>query len=101
MPLRFATLVGLGAAALGGLSLLYILVSTAFGAEEVVGWASVISFILFFGGIRCLLLAVIGEYTGRVYLTVYGKPQAHIRSTEGYGSLKPPLNLQSSRSTEG
>lgn len=101
MPLRFATLVGLGAAALGGLSLLYILVSAAFGAEEVVGWASVISFILFFGGIRCLLLAVIGEYTGRVYPTVYGKPQAHIRSTEGYGSLKPPLNLQSSRSTEG
>ena len=100
MPLRFATLVGLGAAALGGLSLLYILVSAAFGAVEVVGWASVISSILFFGGIQCLLLGVMGEYIGRVYLTLYGKPQSHIRSVEWCGSLALPRNQQPSRSTE-
>lgn len=99
MPLRFATLVGLVAAALGGLSIFYILVSAAFGAVEVVGWASVISSILFFGGIQCLLLGVMGEYIGRIYLTLYGKPQAHIRSVEWCGCLKPPLDRQPSRST--
>ena len=100
MPLRFATLFGLGAAALGGLSLLYILVSAAFGAVEVVGWASVISSILFFGGIQCLLLGVIGEYIGRVYLTVYGKAQSHIRSVEWCGCLEAPLDRQPPRSNE-
>jgi len=100
MPLRFATLFGLGAAALGGLSLLYILVSAAFGAVEVVGWASVISSILFFGGIQCLLLGVIGEYIGRVYLTVYGKAQSHIRSVEWCGCLEAPLDRQPTRSNE-
>lgn len=94
MPLRFATLVGLGAAALGGLSLLYILITAIFGTVEVVGWASVISSILFFGGIQCLLLGVMGEYVGRVYLTVYGKPQANIRSIEWYGCVQPPQDRQ-------
>ena len=100
MPLRFATLVGLGAAALGGLSLLYILVSAAFGAVDVVGWASVISSIMFFGGIQCLLLGVMGEYIGRVYLTVYGKPQSHIRTVEKCGCLVAPLDRQPPRSNE-
>jgi len=94
MPLRFATLVGLGAAALGGLSLLYILVNAIFGTVEVAGWASVISSIIFFGGIQCLLLGVMGEYIGRIYLTVYGKPQANIRSVESYGCIKPPQDRQ-------
>jgi hypothetical protein len=91
MPLRFATLVGLGAAALGGLSVLYVLVSAALGAEEVVIWSLVILFFLFFGSIPCLLLGVIGEYIVRVYLTVYVKPQAHIRSTEGYMAVSNNL----------
>ena len=100
MPLRIATLVGLGAAALGGLSLVYIIVSAAFGAVEVVGWASVISSILFFGGIQSLLLGVVGEYIGRVYLTVYGKPQSNIRSVEWCGYHEPPLDRQPPRSTK-
>jgi undecaprenyl-phosphate 4-deoxy-4-formamido-L-arabinose transferase len=91
MPLRFASLVGLGAAAVGALSLSAILVSAAIGKEEVAGWASVISSILFFGGIQCLLLGVLGEYIGRIYLTVYGKPQSHIRTIECFGQSKRPL----------
>jgi hypothetical protein len=94
MPLRFASLVGLGAAAVGAVSLSAILFSAAIGKEEVAGWASVISSILFFGGIQCLLLGVLGEYIGRIYLTVYGKPQSHIRTIECYGQSKRPLERQ-------
>lgn len=89
MPLRFASLVGLGSAAVGALSLTYILITTIFGLQDVAGWASVISAILFFGGIQCLLLGLLGEYIGRIYLTVYGKPQSQIRTIEPCGQRNP------------
>lgn len=94
MPLRIATLVGIGAAAVGSVSLIYILVSSALGKVEVAGWSSVVSSILFFGGIQCLLLGLLGEYIGRIYLTVYGKPQAHIRTLEYSGRLKRTADPQ-------
>ncbi len=94
MPLRAATVVGISAAAAGAVSLIYILMSSLFGTKEVAGWSSVISSILFFGGIQCLLLGLLGEYIGRIYLTVYGKPQAHIRTIEWSGRLKQSIEAQ-------
>jgi len=82
MPLRIASLVVICAALIGACSLIYLLATSLFGGLEVAGWLSVISAILFFGGIQCLLLGLLGEYIGRIYLTVYGKPQAHVRTIE-------------------
>ncbi|MBM5815488.1 MAG: glycosyltransferase [Cyanobacteria bacterium K_Offshore_surface_m2_239] len=95
MPLRFASLIGIGASLIGAVSLAYILISSLFGRLDVAGWASVISSILFFGGIQCLLLGMVGEYIGRIYLTVSGKPQAHIRNLAWYGKMKSPVKAQS------
>jgi undecaprenyl-phosphate 4-deoxy-4-formamido-L-arabinose transferase len=85
MPLRIATLVGVGSATFGALSLFYILVDSFVNKETVEGWASVISAILFFGGIQCLLLGVVGEYIGRVYLSLCGNPQSCVRTIENFG----------------
>lgn len=87
MPLRIASLVGVLAAVIGSLSLIYLLASSLFAGIQVAGWLSVISAILFFGGIQCLLLGLLGEYVGRIYLTVYGKPQAHVRTIEKTGGM--------------
>jgi glycosyltransferase involved in cell wall biosynthesis len=95
MPLRFASIIGIGASAIGAISLLYILISSLFGNLSVAGWASVISSILFFGGIQCLLLGMVGEYIGRIYLTISGKPQAHIRSIIQYEHFKKPVESPS------
>jgi undecaprenyl-phosphate 4-deoxy-4-formamido-L-arabinose transferase len=85
MPLRIASLVGIGSATFGALSLIYIMVDVLLNKAEVAGWASVISAILFFGGIQCLLLGVVGEYIGRVYLSLSGKPQSCVRTIERFG----------------
>jgi undecaprenyl-phosphate 4-deoxy-4-formamido-L-arabinose transferase len=85
MPLRIATLVGIGSASLGAVSLCYILVDLFVHKVEVEGWASVISATLFFGGIQCLLLGVVGEYIGRIYLSLSGKPQSFVRTIETFG----------------
>jgi undecaprenyl-phosphate 4-deoxy-4-formamido-L-arabinose transferase len=90
MPLRIASFIGLIAATIGAISLSYILLSSVFGTIDVAGWPSVISAILFFGGVQCLLLGLLGEYVGRIYLTVYGKPQALIRTIEIFDSLNTP-----------
>jgi undecaprenyl-phosphate 4-deoxy-4-formamido-L-arabinose transferase len=82
MPLRIASLVGVLAAFVGAGSLIYLLITSLIGGNEVAGWLSVISAILFFGGIQCLLLGLLGEYVGRIYLTVYGTPQAYVRTIE-------------------
>lgn len=92
MPLRIASLVGIGAAAIGAISLVFLLIGTIFGKTEVAGWASVISSILFFGGLQCLMLGFLGEYVGRIYLTIYGKPQAHIRTLKLCGRRHQSLD---------
>jgi undecaprenyl-phosphate 4-deoxy-4-formamido-L-arabinose transferase len=87
MPLRIASLVGIGSATFGALSLIFIVVDSLVHQVEVQGWASVISAILFFGGIQCLLLGVVGEYIGRVYLSLSGKPQSCVRTIENFGEI--------------
>ena len=84
MPLRLASLLGtfFAFAGLGGI--IFVLLETLFKGVTVSGWASVLSSILLFGGIQSLLLGLIGEYLGRIYLTVSGKPQSAVRSIDTF-----------------
>jgi len=86
MPLRIAILIGILTAMLGTSGLVYALISNIFDSHQIPGWTSIISSILFFGGIQCLLLGVIGEYIGRIYLAISGKPQSLVRSIDNFDS---------------
>ena len=80
MPLRLSTFMGI-LMALAGFSLaIGVVFLTLTQGISVTGWASVICCILLFGGIQLLLLGIIGEYLGRILLTVNNKPQSQIRS---------------------
>lgn len=86
MPLRLATLLG-GTLALVGLgALALLLLEFLLHGTVVPGWLSVISAITLFGGLQSLLIGVLGEYLGRIFLTVSGKPQSFIRSFDRYGA---------------
>jgi len=84
MPLRIAILIGISTALIGASGLVYTLISNLLESRQVPGWTSIISSILFFGGIQCLLLGVIGEYIGRIYLAMSGKPQSLVRSIDSF-----------------
>jgi undecaprenyl-phosphate 4-deoxy-4-formamido-L-arabinose transferase len=43
------------------------------------GWASLAVAVLFLSGVQLIVLGLIGEYLGRVYLTANGKPQSVAR----------------------
>lgn len=85
MPLRLASLLGVAIAAAGLVSLLILMIQTLVYGIKVEGWLSIISAILLFGGLQSLLIGVLGEYLGRIFLTVSGKPQSYVRSLETIG----------------
>ena len=84
MPLRLSSILGVVFALTGLVGLLFVIYETLLKGVTVSGWPSVISAVLLFGGIQCLLLGLVGEYLGRIYLTVSGKPQSTIRSIDKY-----------------
>jgi len=77
--LRIATLVGL-VTAFGGLLLFLVVVALWFqqrGPEY--GWGWVMSSVLIFSGTQLVMLGLIGEYLGRMFLAINQRPQAVIR----------------------
>ena len=85
MPLRLASLLGVVLALAGGLTLIVLVVESLLQGSQVQGWLSIISAILLFGGLQCLLIGMLGEYLGRIFLTVSGRPQSFVRSLEPLG----------------
>jgi glycosyltransferase involved in cell wall biosynthesis len=72
-PLRIGTVVGLATALLAFLELVYVLIQVARG-HTVPGWASVVGVTTLLFGVQFILLGLIGEYLGRVYLTAKHRP---------------------------
>ncbi len=87
MPLRLATLLGLIMAAAGllGLAVVFYLRLTQQGPDY--GWGTLMGALLVFSGAQLVMLGLIGEYLGRMFLTVNNRPQSVVRSVES-GGLK-------------
>ncbi len=86
MPLRLATLLGLVMALVGltGLAVVLYLRLTNRGPDY--GWGSLMGALLVFSGTQLVMLGLIGEYIGRMFLTVNRRPQSVVRSVERGGS---------------
>lgn len=85
MPLRLATLLGLVMAAAGlvGLGIVFYWRLTNQGPDF--GWGSLMGALLVFSGTQLVMLGLIGEYIGRMFLTVNGRPQSVVRQVERGG----------------
>ena len=79
-PLRVGTVMGLTTAALAFMELGYVIAQRARGVT-VPGWASAVGVTALLFGVQFVLLGLIGEYLGRVYLAVKGRPPYVIRDT--------------------
>ncbi len=79
MPLRLATLFGLGFGALGALAALIVIVEAISDSRPPQGWASLMVAVLVLAGVQLVLVGLIGEYLGRMFLAVNRKPQYLIR----------------------
>ncbi len=72
-PLQMASLLGFVCAAGSAFVLLYALSSWLFFDTER-GWTSLIAVVAFFGGVQLMVLGVMGEYLGRMFEQVRGRP---------------------------
>ncbi len=74
LPLKIATLIGL---AISGIAMLYALLivgETIVYGRSVPGFPSLMVSVMFFSGIQLIFLGVIGEYVGRIFAEVKGRP---------------------------
>ena len=78
-PLRIATILGLGMAVAGfaGIGVVFYWWLTEKGPAF--GWGMLMAALLTFSGVQLVLLGVISEYIGRMFLTVNRRPQSLVR----------------------
>ena len=72
-------------------SLLYasfLIIRTLIFGIDVPGYASLMVAVLFLGGIQLITLGIIGEYLGRVYEEVKGRPLYFVRKCYGFEQQK-------------
>jgi dolichol-phosphate mannosyltransferase len=74
VPLKIASVLGLLISGLSFLAALVIAGRKIFYDIAVLGWASTFVLIAFLGGVQLLVLGIIGEYIGRMYLESLGRP---------------------------
>jgi glycosyltransferase involved in cell wall biosynthesis len=78
LPLRLMTLAGMITSVLGFLAVIEVLLEHLFHKTPT-GWSSLMAAILVLSGAQLLLLGILGEYVGRIYLGISEKPQSVVR----------------------
>lgn len=79
-PLRLASLLGLILAAVGFIStIILVLNKLAHPSEVMLGWSSTMAVMMLIGGVLLIVLGIIGEYIGRIYICINKSPQYIIR----------------------
>jgi glycosyltransferase involved in cell wall biosynthesis len=79
-PLRLWTYVGSAVALLAIVYAIYIVIRTLVRGIDVPGYASLVSVILFLGGVQLIGIGVLGEYIGRIYGETKQRPVYIVRN---------------------
>jgi len=74
VPLRLAGLIGLGVSLLGWTYLAYAIGAHLFTDTTISGWTSVTAAVLVLGGVQLICLGIFGQYLGRMYEDIKGRP---------------------------
>lgn len=78
-PLRIATVLGCISALAGFIYGIVIIIQHFILPDRQIGFASLMSAVVFFGGMIMVILGLIGEYVGRIYISMNNSPQYVIK----------------------
>ena len=84
-PLRLATFCGFLLAFVGLIFAIYVIVRKILHPVVAVGYSSTMAALLFIGGMIMIMLGLIGEYIGRIYISLNNSPQFVVRDVYGRG----------------
>jgi glycosyltransferase involved in cell wall biosynthesis len=93
VPLRFASYLGFVSSAIAFIYAMIVIVFKLFSLNPPAytkGWASTIVAILFLGGVQLISLGILGEYIGRIYDEVKGRPLYLISEIERSKEARSP-----------
>ena len=82
-PLRIATVIGVFCAFAGFVYAVYVFVRRLIAPTYVLGFSSLMCVILFVGGMMMIMLGLVGEYIGRIYISLNNSPQYVVREKVG------------------
>lgn len=82
-PLRLSSFLGIIVATIGFIYILFLILKTIIFGEPVRGYPTLLSIIVFLGGIQLLSLGVIGEYLGRIFDEVKNRPLYFVEKYSG------------------
>jgi hypothetical protein len=90
LPVRILWTVGLLALSFGAVFSVVVAVVRLSGTVPVPGYAATILVVIFFAGVNCLGLGIIGSYVWRAYETVKGRPGAIVRDVVELSPAEAP-----------
>jgi glycosyltransferase involved in cell wall biosynthesis len=85
-PLQLATFLGFFIALLSALFILVAIIARLSGGHAFEGQATTLVMVLFLGSIQLISLGIIGEYLGRIYDEVRGRPLYVVNDAIGFDS---------------
>jgi polyisoprenyl-phosphate glycosyltransferase len=81
LPLRMASIIGFAISLMSGIYGLYAIGEWIYNKQVTIGWPSVIVSVLFIGGIQLMMLGIIGEYIGKIFMETKKRPLYMIKET--------------------
>jgi glycosyltransferase involved in cell wall biosynthesis len=89
-PLRVWSYIGGAIAVLAFFYIVIRLIRTLLYGVDIPGYESILIIMLFLGGMQLLTLGILGDYIGRVFNEVKGRPLWIVRSRHGIEKNQPP-----------
>ncbi len=74
-PLKLSVLLGIFISSVALISVLIIIIQTLIYGKDVPGYASMITSVLFMGGVQLLSIGILSEYVSKMYLEIKARPK--------------------------
>jgi dolichol-phosphate mannosyltransferase len=94
-PLQLAIGLGVTAAMMALLGIIYAIGMRVFTSTWVEGWTALMIAVLFIGGVQLLCVGILGEYIGRIYSEIKRRPLYIVQEYIGYTGDEMPTHSRS------
>jgi len=101
LPLRLWTYVGGGVSLLAILYAAYMVLDKIFSGNPVPGYPSLMTAVLFLGGVQLIGIGILGEYVGRIYMEAKHRPRYVVKDTVRKTVPKPDVVAETVKAPRG
>lgn len=90
-PLNIASFVGAFSCFISVIAMLFIIIRALLFGDPTAGWPSIVTIVLFIGGVQLLCIGIIGKYIGKIFLETKNRPVYIIKETDNENKKKSDI----------